>query len=219
MRGARRRVQGRAARLARASGASSRSTRTSRSRPARAGWSRPHSEEEWRLLALAAQPGPRRDVGWLQHGRLGFNYRLDDISAALGIGQLEKLDEDPGAARRASPQRYEELLARRRRRRDALRRRRRPRPLVVRLRRASFPTASTRERRDRALSSARGSAPAATCRRSTCSRTCASATASARGCARSSEDASARTMALPFFTALERDDQERVVEALATALR
>ena len=29
---------------------------------------------------------------WLQHGRLGYNYRLDDLSAALGIGQLEKLD-------------------------------------------------------------------------------------------------------------------------------
>jgi perosamine synthetase len=33
-----------------------------------------------------------------------------------------------------------------------------------------------------------------------------------------SEDASARTLALPFFTALERDAQERVAEALATAL-
>ena len=33
-----------------------------------------------------------------------------------------------------------------------------------------------------------------------------------------SEDASSRTMALPFFTALERDAQERVVEVLASAL-
>jgi len=33
-----------------------------------------------------------------------------------------------------------------------------------------------------------------------------------------SEDASSRTLALPFFTALKRDAQERVAEALAVAL-
>jgi len=33
-----------------------------------------------------------------------------------------------------------------------------------------------------------------------------------------SEDASSRTLALPFFTALERDAQERVAEALSAAL-
>ncbi len=33
-----------------------------------------------------------------------------------------------------------------------------------------------------------------------------------------SEAASSRTLALPFFTALERDAQERVVEVLAAAL-
>ena len=33
-----------------------------------------------------------------------------------------------------------------------------------------------------------------------------------------SEDVSSRTLALPFFTALERDQQERVVEVLAAAL-
>jgi dTDP-4-amino-4,6-dideoxygalactose transaminase len=36
-----------------------------------------------------------RDVfdGWLQHSRLGFNYRLDEMSAALGAVQVERLDE------------------------------------------------------------------------------------------------------------------------------
>jgi dTDP-4-amino-4,6-dideoxygalactose transaminase len=33
-----------------------------------------------------------------------------------------------------------------------------------------------------------------------------------------SEDLSSRTLALPFFTAIERDAQERVVEVLAGAL-
>ncbi len=31
--------------------------------------------------------------GWLQHERLGYNYRISDINCALGIAQLERLDE------------------------------------------------------------------------------------------------------------------------------
>ena len=31
--------------------------------------------------------------GWLQHERLGFNYRISDINCALGIAQLERIDE------------------------------------------------------------------------------------------------------------------------------
>jgi dTDP-4-amino-4,6-dideoxygalactose transaminase len=36
-----------------------------------------------------------RDVfdGWLEHARLGFNYRLDELSAALGLAQLRRIDE------------------------------------------------------------------------------------------------------------------------------
>jgi perosamine synthetase len=30
-------------------------------------------------------------MGWLDHGGLGFNYRLSDLAAALGVAQLEKL--------------------------------------------------------------------------------------------------------------------------------
>jgi perosamine synthetase len=37
--------------------------------------------------------GRAPDMGWLDHDRLGFNYRLDDISCALGIAQLERLDQ------------------------------------------------------------------------------------------------------------------------------
>lgn len=33
------------------------------------------------------------DAGWLQHSRLGFNYRLSDINCALGIVQMSRLDE------------------------------------------------------------------------------------------------------------------------------
>jgi perosamine synthetase len=36
-----------------------------------------------------------RDVfdGWLQHSRLGWNYRLDELSAAIGAVQVQRLDE------------------------------------------------------------------------------------------------------------------------------
>jgi perosamine synthetase len=36
--------------------------------------------------------GRAPDMGWLDHDRLGFNYRLDDLSCALGLAQLERLD-------------------------------------------------------------------------------------------------------------------------------
>ena len=44
------------------------------------------------MLVSLRNQGRLETSSWLQHGRLGFNYRLDDISAALGIGQMEKLD-------------------------------------------------------------------------------------------------------------------------------
>ena len=36
--------------------------------------------------------GRAPDMGWLDHDRLGFNYRLSDVASALGIVQLERLD-------------------------------------------------------------------------------------------------------------------------------
>jgi perosamine synthetase len=49
------------------------------------------------------------DMGWLDHDRLGFNYRLSDLAAALGVAQVEKLDSL--LERRAAVARmYEERL-------------------------------------------------------------------------------------------------------------
>ena len=31
-------------------------------------------------------------MGWLDHAGLGFNYRLSDVAAAIGVAQVEKLD-------------------------------------------------------------------------------------------------------------------------------
>ena len=37
--------------------------------------------------------GRGTDMQWLHHVRLGYNYRMNDLSAALGIAQLERIDE------------------------------------------------------------------------------------------------------------------------------
>lgn len=54
--------------------------------------------------------GRARDMGWLDHDRLGFNYRLDDLSCALGLAQLERLDELLAARARVAAL-YNEALA------------------------------------------------------------------------------------------------------------
>ncbi len=36
--------------------------------------------------------GRAPDMGWLDHDRLGFNYRLSDIASAIGLVQLDRLD-------------------------------------------------------------------------------------------------------------------------------
>src|SRR5256885_1042467 len=48
--------------------------------------------------------------GGMRHPRLGLNCQIDDIGAALGIAQLERLDEIL-ERRSAAGDRYEELLA------------------------------------------------------------------------------------------------------------
>jgi perosamine synthetase len=37
--------------------------------------------------------GRDADGTWLRHVQLGYNYRLDELSAAIGVAQLERLDE------------------------------------------------------------------------------------------------------------------------------
>jgi perosamine synthetase len=45
------------------------------------------------LIDSERNQGRAPDMGWLDHDRLGFNYRLSDIACALGIVQLGRLDE------------------------------------------------------------------------------------------------------------------------------
>jgi perosamine synthetase len=54
--------------------------------------------------------GRAPDMGWLDHDRLGFNYRLSDVACAIGLAQLERLDSML-ADRAAVAGRYREALA------------------------------------------------------------------------------------------------------------
>jgi perosamine synthetase len=68
------------------------------------------SDEEWGLLKSLANQGRADSGGWLEHVQIGYNYRLDDLSAAVGLAQLEKLDLLL-SLRRAVAGRYAQLLA------------------------------------------------------------------------------------------------------------
>ena len=54
--------------------------------------------------------GRAPDMGWLDHDRLGFNYRLSDLACALGLAQLERLD-DMLAGRARAAALYREALS------------------------------------------------------------------------------------------------------------
>jgi perosamine synthetase len=54
--------------------------------------------------------GRGSDMDWLSHERLGFNYRLSDISAALGVAQVQRLDALLAARERVAAL-YRERLA------------------------------------------------------------------------------------------------------------
>jgi dTDP-4-amino-4,6-dideoxygalactose transaminase len=52
------------------------------------------NNEDWDGLFRSLR-NQGRDVfnAWLDHSRLGYNYRLDEMSAALGLIQLQRIDE------------------------------------------------------------------------------------------------------------------------------
>ena len=51
-------------------------------------------DDEWAALAQSLR-NQGRDVfdSWLRHSRLGYNYRLDEMSAALGLAQMNRIDD------------------------------------------------------------------------------------------------------------------------------
>ena len=54
--------------------------------------------------------GRAPDMGWLDHDRLGFNYRLSDVACAIGLAQLDRLDDLLDARARVAAL-YREALA------------------------------------------------------------------------------------------------------------
>jgi len=174
-----------------------------------------HDQETWRQLVSLRNQGRADGGGWLDHARLGFNYRIDDIRAALGIGQLEKLDTILSLRQRAAA-RYAELLAGV----DGV-----EVPLAddADHLRSWFVYVVTLDRevdRERVIAELAEQGIAT-------SRYLPSIHLQAymrerygfrEGLCPVSEDLSRRTLALPFFTAIDAGDQERVAEALAAAL-
>ncbi len=55
----------------------------------------------------------REGMAWLAHQRLGYNYRLSEINAALGVAQMGRLEEILEGRRRVAQQYIERLMTNR----------------------------------------------------------------------------------------------------------
>lgn len=53
----------------------------------------PSDESVAKRMRSERNQGRARDMGWLGHERLGFNYRLTDLQSAMGVAQVERADE------------------------------------------------------------------------------------------------------------------------------
>jgi perosamine synthetase len=69
----------------------------------------PPSPEVAGRLRSERNQGRAADMGWLDHGGIGFNYRLGEIAAAIGVAQVERLGEIL-ECRRAAAAAYAERL-------------------------------------------------------------------------------------------------------------
>ena len=174
-----------------------------------------HSEEEWQMLrSMRNQGRDYRGGAWFHHVRLGFNYRWSDVQAAIGIGQLEKLDRLL-SLRAEVAERYRQLL-------EGVE----VEPLCaddaehVRSWFVYVVALPVGVDRDRVMTELRahgiGTAEYVPCvhlqpyMRETYG--------FAEGTCPVAEDVASRTLALPFFPHLEAADQERIVEVLRAAL-
>jgi perosamine synthetase len=174
-----------------------------------------HSEEELELVKSLRNLGRSYDSRWFHHVRLGFNYRLTDLQAALGTAQLEQLDRIL-ELRGAAAARYGELLS-------GLDGVEPPHPDDADHRRSWFVyvvKVSPGVDRDRVLErlasqgiEAGHYVPCVHLQPYMRERYGFS-----EGVCPVAEDAADRTLALPFFTGIDPEDQERVVAALRDAV-
>jgi perosamine synthetase len=173
-----------------------------------------HDPGQHELLTSLRNQGRLETSSWLQHGRLGYNYRLDDLSAALGIGQLEKLDQILESRRRVALA-YDELLAGLDIETPLLDDEDHVRSWFVYV--VKLPAGVDRDAVMGRLAD-RGVATAPYLPSIHLQSYMRDRYGFGEGMLPVSEDCSARTMALPFHARLERGDQERVAEALAAAI-
>jgi perosamine synthetase len=174
-----------------------------------------HSHEDALLLRSLRNQGRSYESRWFHHVRVGFNYRFTDLQAAVGIAQLEKLDEIL-SLRAAAAARYTELLAGL----DGLEL---PHPDDADHRRSWFVYVvrlphgvdfdGTLERLAADGVEAGHYVPCVHLQPYMRERY-----GFAEGVCPVAEDAGSRSVALPFFVGIEPEDQERVVEALKSAI-
>jgi perosamine synthetase len=62
----------------------------------------PAGPEDATRLRSERNQGRAPDMDWVDHDRVGFNYRLTDLQAAIGIAQLERVDDLLAARARAA---------------------------------------------------------------------------------------------------------------------
>ncbi len=173
------------------------------------------SEELWRLLKSLSNQGRGDDGPWLEHVRLGYNYRLDDLSAALGIAQLEKLDRIL-ELRAQVADRYRELFA-------SIGALQLPAPDDADHRRSWFVFVIKLEAgidRERVIDFL-GANGVSSSRYLPCIHLqpyMRERFGFAEGLCPVAEELSRQTVAVPFFTALEGDVQERVAATLTDAI-
>jgi perosamine synthetase len=174
-----------------------------------------HSEDEAALLRSLRNQGRSYESRWFHHVRVGLNYRFTDLQAAVGIAQLEKLDEIL-SLRAAAAARYGELL----RGIDGLElphlddadHRRSWFVYVARIPR-ELDFESVLERMADEGVEAGHYVPAVHLQPYMRERY-----GFAEGMCPVAEDAASRSLALPFYPAIEPEDQERVVDVLRSAL-
>jgi perosamine synthetase len=175
-----------------------------------------HSEEEWQLLqSLRNQGRAYEGGGWFHHVRLGLNYRWTDIQAAIGIAQLEKLDRIL-ELRGAAAAHYGELL-------DGIAGVEAPNADDDEHRRSWFVYVVRLDAdldRDGVMDALRREG-VATAEYVPCIHLqpyMRERFGFAEGLCPVAEGTARRTMALPFFTQIETEDQARVVEVLSRAV-
>ena len=176
-----------------------------------------HSEEEWRLLSSLRNQGRSYDGGggWFHHVRVGLNYRWTDVQAAIGLGQLEKLDRILSLRAQAA-ERYGELLTGV----DGVEP---PAPDDAERTRSWFVYVVKLDAaldRDAVMDVLRAEG-VATAEYVPCIHLqpyMRERYGFAEGLCPIAEETARRTMALPFFTQIDHGDQQRVVEVLRTAV-